>query len=58
MSSLRIVALTSLAMMAFASNSLFCRGALRDTGIDAASFTSIRLISGALMLSREKRELW
>lgn len=50
MSSLRIVALTSLAMMAFASNSLFCRGALRDTGIDAASFTSIRLISGALML--------
>lgn len=50
MSSLRIIALTSLAMIAFASNSLFCRGALRDTGIDAASFTTIRLLSGALML--------
>lgn len=50
MSSLRIIALTSLAMIFFASNSLFCRGALRDTGIDAASFTTIRLFSGALML--------
>jgi drug/metabolite transporter (DMT)-like permease len=50
MLSLRIIALTSLAMIAFASNSLFCRGALRDTGIDAASFTTIRLLSGALML--------
>jgi drug/metabolite transporter (DMT)-like permease len=50
MSSPRSIALTSLAMIAFASNSLFCRGALRDTGIDAASFTTIRLASGALML--------
>jgi drug/metabolite transporter (DMT)-like permease len=50
MSSLRIVALTSLAMLAFASNSLLCRVALKHTGIDAASFTSIRLISGAAML--------
>lgn len=50
MSSLRIISLTSLAMIAFASNSLFCRGALRDTGIDAASFTTVRLLSGALML--------
>jgi drug/metabolite transporter (DMT)-like permease len=37
-------------MLAFASNSLLCRVALRDTTIDAASFTSIRLASGALML--------
>mgnify|MGYP005848645151 CR=1 FL=1 len=37
-------------MIAFAGNSLLCRAALRDTGIDAASFTSIRLISGAVML--------
>ena len=37
-------------MLAFASNSLLCRIALRDTEIDAASFTAIRLASGALML--------
>ena len=50
MSNARIVALTSLAMIAFAGNSLLCRVALKDTGIDAASFTAIRLISGALIL--------
>jgi len=50
MSSVRIVVLTSLAMIAFAGNSLLCRLALKQTGIDAASFTSIRLFSGALML--------
>jgi drug/metabolite transporter (DMT)-like permease len=48
--SLRIVLLTSLAMLAFASNSLLCRIALRDTAIDAATFTAIRLASGALIL--------
>ncbi len=37
-------------MLAFASNSLLCRAALSDTTIDAASFTAIRLASGALML--------
>jgi drug/metabolite transporter (DMT)-like permease len=37
-------------MIAFASNSLLCRVALKDTSIDAASFTTIRLISGAVML--------
>lgn len=42
--------LTTLAMLAFAGNSLLCRVALRDTGIDPASFTSIRLLSGALVL--------
>ncbi len=46
----RIVVLTSLAMIAFAGNSLLCRVALRDTGIDAASFTTVRLASGALAL--------
>ena len=50
MSSLRVVALTALAMIAFAGNSLLCRLALRDTTIDAASFTTIRLFSGAVML--------
>ncbi len=48
---LRIALLTSLTMVAFAGNSLLCRVALRDTSIDAASFTSIRLISGALVLA-------
>jgi len=42
--------LTLLAMLAFAGNSLLCRVALRDTPIDAASFTSMRLCSGALTL--------
>lgn len=47
----RTALLTTLAMLAFASNSLLCRVALRDTEIDAASFTSIRLASGALVLA-------
>lgn len=50
MSPLRIVVLTLVTMLAFAGNSLLCRVALKETGIDAASFTSIRLVSGALVL--------
>jgi drug/metabolite transporter (DMT)-like permease len=46
----RTVTLTILAMLAFAGNSLLCRMALKRTDIDAASFTSTRLISGALVL--------
>lgn len=46
----RVIALTALAMLPLSANSWFCRAALRDTGIDVASFTSIRLLSGALML--------
>ena len=37
-------------MLAFAGNSILCRLALAQTSIDAASFTSIRLVSGALVL--------
>ena len=37
-------------MIAFASNSLLCRLALRETRIDPASFTSMRILSGALVL--------
>ncbi len=37
-------------MIAFAGNSLLCRLALKSTDIDAASFTTIRLLSGAVML--------
>ncbi len=50
MSYLRIATLTSLAMLAFACNSLLCRVALQHTGIDPASFTTIRLMSGAITL--------
>jgi drug/metabolite transporter (DMT)-like permease len=46
----RIVVLTALALLAFAGNSLLCRAALAHTRIDAASFTTVRLVSGALML--------
>jgi drug/metabolite transporter (DMT)-like permease len=46
----RVFALTSLAMLAFAGNSLLCRLALGHTRIDAASFTTLRLVSGAAML--------
>ena len=37
-------------MIAFAGNSLLCRAALLHTSIDETSFTTIRLISGAMML--------
>ncbi|EGV19943.1 DMT family transporter [Thiocapsa marina] len=50
MSPPRLILLTAFAMIPLAANSWLCRAALRDTAIDAASFTSIRLISGALML--------
>jgi drug/metabolite transporter (DMT)-like permease len=46
----RVLCLTALTMIAFAGNSLLCRAALGHAHIDAASFTSIRLISGALVL--------
>ena len=49
---MRTVAFTVLALLGFAANSLLCRAALEKGAwrIDAASFTSIRLISGALVL--------
>ena len=50
MSSSRICFLTLLTMTAFAGNSVLCRIALKNTSIDAASFTSIRLVSGAMVL--------
>jgi len=46
----RVVALTVLTMVAFAGNSVLCRVALKHTSIDAATFTTIRLLSGALVL--------
>ncbi|HUG23934.1 DMT family transporter [Piscinibacter sp.] len=50
MSPARVLLLTVFAMLAFAGNSLLCRAALKDTAIDPASFTSIRLVSGAIAL--------
>jgi drug/metabolite transporter (DMT)-like permease len=46
----RIFILTLVALTAFAGNSLLCRLALRETRIDAASFTLIRIVSGAVAL--------
>ena len=39
-----------LALVAFAANSLLCRAALKSASIDPATFTTIRLVSGALVL--------
>ncbi|HET8760707.1 MAG TPA: DMT family transporter [Nitrospiria bacterium] len=41
---------TSLALAAFAANSILCRVALRGDAIDATSFTAIRLVAGAATL--------
>jgi drug/metabolite transporter (DMT)-like permease len=43
--------LTASAMVAFAANSLLCRLALVDPTIDPASFTAVRLLSGAITLA-------
>lgn len=47
----RAILLTVAAMVAFAANSLLCRLALGHGLIDAASFASVRVISGAVALS-------
>lgn len=47
---LRLILLTLLTLVAFAGNSLLCRLALKHSDIDAASFNTIRLFSGALIL--------
>lgn len=50
LNSVRLAAYTTLTMIAFAANSLLCRMALKETSIDPASFTTVRLLSGAVML--------
>ena len=45
-----VYACTALAMICLAANSILCREALGTTAIDPISFTSIRLVSGALTL--------
>lgn len=49
--SLRIFLLTTVAMIAFAANSVLGRLGLVETEIGAGSFALIRLISGAVMLA-------
>ncbi|MFO1016649.1 MAG: DMT family transporter [Hyphomonadaceae bacterium] len=46
-----VIALTALAMLCFAANSLLCRLALHDPSIDPASFTAIRILAGAATLA-------
>lgn len=49
---LRTALLTTLAMVAFAANSLLCRVALHAPAlIDAASFATLRITSGAIVLA-------
>jgi drug/metabolite transporter (DMT)-like permease len=47
---LRTLAAVLIALVAFAANSVLCRVALGESAIDAASFSTIRLASGAGML--------
>lgn len=47
----RVAALTALAMVAFAANSVLNRLALAEGAADAVTYTGIRLASGALMLA-------
>jgi drug/metabolite transporter (DMT)-like permease len=47
----RTLFLTALALLAFAGNSLLCRRALDGTDTDPASFTALRLLSGAAVLA-------
>jgi drug/metabolite transporter (DMT)-like permease len=46
-----VIALCSAALIGFAANSLLCRAALAGATIDAASFTAIRIGSGAMVLA-------
>jgi drug/metabolite transporter (DMT)-like permease len=47
---MRVVLLTAFTLIAFAANSLLCRMALGGHRIDPVSFTTLRLVSGALVL--------
>jgi len=46
-----VILYTTFALVAFAFNSILCRLALRGGEIDAAGFTAVRLLSGAVTLS-------
>jgi drug/metabolite transporter (DMT)-like permease len=46
----RTAALTAAALVGFAANSILCRMALQPRLVDAATFTTLRLVSGAVVL--------
>lgn len=46
----KTIILTSLALIAFAANSVLCRLALGNGTIDASGFTVVRLLSGSIVL--------
>ncbi|MEJ2575974.1 MAG: EamA family transporter, partial [Gammaproteobacteria bacterium] len=46
-----VLALTTLALIAFAANSVLGRAALGSGSIEPASFTAVRLAAGALVLA-------
>lgn len=48
---MKTFALTSFALVAFAFNSILCRMALGPGEADAAGFTAVRLVSGAILLA-------
>lgn len=48
---MRVAVLTAAALACFAGNSLLGRAALRPRLVDAATFTSVRLVSGAVALA-------
>lgn len=48
---MRVFLYTSFALVAFAFNSILCRMALRPGEADAAGFTVVRLVSGAITLA-------
>jgi drug/metabolite transporter (DMT)-like permease len=47
---LQAALLTTVTMVAFAANSIFCRKALEIPSLDAVSFTTVRLLTGAMTL--------
>lgn len=47
----RAVLLVAIALACFAGNSLLCRLALAGRAIDAATFTAVRIVSGAVVLA-------
>lgn len=55
---LNAIAITALAMTAFAANSVLCRLALGAHLIDAASFATIRVIAGAVVLAALMAPRW
>lgn len=48
---MRTLLATAAALVAFAANSILCRLALSSGAIDPASFTSVRIVSGAAVLA-------